>query len=94
VVLLVGWESLPPVEPDGQNWPLPFAARILDVSERRLRQEVKDRGIEPSGVLKMDDFRRSGRHPRAYPASELITIAESFSAPKADPGGQEISRNT
>jgi len=93
VVLLVGWESLPPVEPDGQNWPLPFAAKILDVSERRLRQEVKDRGIEPSGVLRMDDFRRSGRHPRAYPASQLITIAESFQKPQPGPGEQEISRN-
>lgn len=82
----MGWDSLPLIEPDGQNWPLPFAARFLDVPERRLRQEVRDRGIEPSGVLKMDDFRRSGRHPRAYPAAELINIAESFrtSPPELD----------
>jgi len=93
VVLLVGWESLPPVDPDGQNWPLPFAAKILDVSERRLRKEVRDRGVEPSGVLKITDFRRSGRHPRAYPAAELIIIAESFQRPPLNPGEQEISRN-
>lgn len=74
----MSWESLPLIEPDGQNWPLPFAARFLEVPESRLRQEVRDRGIEPAGVLKMDDFRRSGRHPRAYPAAELITIAEDL----------------
>jgi len=89
----MGWESLPPVESDGQHWPLPFAAKILDISERRLRQEVRERGIEPSGVLKMADFRRSGRNPKAYPAAELITIAESFQRAQPVPGEQEISRN-
>ncbi len=73
-----GWESLPFVPCDGQNWPLSFAAEFLDIPERDLRKQVRDRGIEPTGVIRMAGFRRSGRQPMAYPAAELITIAEDL----------------
>lgn len=76
--------ALPMIEPDGSAWPIPFAARILEVSESRLRREVKNRGIQPSGELRMADFRRSGRNPRAYPATELITIAEEIRPSQAN----------
>lgn len=81
-----GWESLPFVPCDGRNWPLAFAAEFLDIPEKDLRKQIRDRGIEPAGVIRMAGFRRSGRQPRAYPAAELITIAESFrlSQPELD----------
>lgn len=73
-----GWESLPFVPCDGQNWPLAFAAEFLDIPEKDLRKQIRDRGIEPAGVIRMAGFRRSGRQPRAYPAAELINIAETM----------------
>lgn len=76
-----GWEGLPLVACDGQNWPVAFAARFLDIPEKDLRKQIASRGIEPAGVIRMADFRRSGRNPRAYPAAELINIAESFRTP-------------
>ena len=79
-----GWQGLPFVPCDGQNWPLAFAARFLDIPERSLREQVRKRGVEPAGVIQMADFRRSGRQPMAYPAAELITIAESFRLPQPE----------
>jgi hypothetical protein len=69
---------------DGRNWPLPFAAELLGVSEQALRKKVAAEGIEPAGVIRMSGFRRSGRQPRAYPASELIRIAETITSAQAD----------
>lgn len=79
-----GWQGLPFVPCDGQNWPIPFAAELLDVPERELRKRIADEGIEPAGVIRMASFRRSGRQPRAYPAVELIRIAEAISSCQAD----------
>jgi|SRR5712664_2687123 len=89
---LPGWGSLPFVPLDGQNWPVSFAAKLLDIPERELSRRIKNEGIEPAGVIRMSGFRRSGRQPRAYPAAELIRIAETIVAPqvvgeeKKDPG--------
>lgn len=79
-----GWQGLPFVPCDGQNWPLAFAAEFLDIPERDLRKQIASRGVEPAGVIRMAGFRRSGRQPRAYPAAELITIAEVLRTSQAD----------
>lgn len=72
------WHSLPFVPLDGANWPVSVAAKILDVSEKDLRKGLKEQGVAPAGVIRMAGFRRSGRHPMAYPAANLINIAETY----------------
>lgn len=76
-----GWRSLPFVDLDGTSWPLAFAAGILDVPLPDLRKRVKEEGLEPSGVVRFRDYRSQGRQPRAYPAAELIRIAEAMEFP-------------
>ncbi len=83
---MTGWQSLPFVSPDGQNWPISFAAKLLDVPEPELRRRVKKDGIEPAGVIRMAEFRRQGRQPMAYPAAKLISIAEAIRGMQADWG--------
>ena len=72
------------MDPDGQNWPLSFAAQMLDIPQRKLEKLVRDAEIQPAGVIRMASFRRQGRAPRAYPASELIKISEAYQ-PKRKP---------
>ena len=88
---MTGWQGIPFVEIDGHNWPVSFAAEMLDLPEQDLRDLIRIAGIRPSGVIKMADFRRSGRQPRAYPATALIRVTEvmrslqeEFSAESAD----------
>jgi len=90
---LLGWEGLPFVPHDGNNWPLPFAASLLDIPEKDLRKQVRAEAIEPAGVIRMAGFRRSGRQPRAYPAAELIRIAESIRAGRESGEEEKVSRS-
>ena len=83
---MTGWTSLPFVPHDGQNWPLGFAAKILEIPEHELRKRVKQDNIQPAGIIRMAEFRRSGRHQAAYPASELIRIAEGIRTAQGNPG--------
>ena len=76
-----GWRSLPFVDLDGTSWPLSLAAQLLGVRESDLRKQVKEEGLEPSGVIRMRAYRSQGRQPRAYPARDLIRIAESMEFP-------------
>lgn len=73
----LGWGSEPVVEPDGENWSLEFAAKMLDMPEKDLRDLVRILGLPSAGVIRMAEFRRQGRHPRAYPADKLALIAET-----------------
>lgn len=77
----LGWKGLPFTELDGMSWPLNFAADLLGVSEIDLRKQVKRQGVEPTGVIRMRHYRSQGRQPRAYPAVELIRIAEAMNFP-------------
>jgi len=81
---LPGWEGLPEVPLDGMSWPVPFAAMILDIPESRLRKMIKNAGLQPSGVMNMRPYRSQGRAARAYPAGELIRLAEASFPGKAD----------
>lgn len=69
-----GWGHAPEVPMDGTNWPLPFAAKTLDIPERDLRELIRVVGLEPTGTMKMASYRRSGRNPRVYEASKLIKL--------------------
>jgi hypothetical protein len=69
-----GWKGKMPVALDGNTWPLDFAAKIIGCSEKDLRDLVRMTGLQPAGTLKMADFRRSGRNPRAYDASKLVRM--------------------
>jgi hypothetical protein len=71
-----GWEGLPFVPLDGQNWSLEFAAKILGCSKEFLADRVRHLNIPPAGVIRMSEFSRKGRQPRAYPAVTLIAICE------------------
>lgn len=71
-----GWEGLPFTELDGKDWPVSFAAGILELDEQDLRDLIRIAGLQASGVLRISDFRRSGRQPKAYPATGLIRLAE------------------
>lgn len=73
-----GWQGLPEVSADGQDWPLDFAAKLLGMPERDLRDLVRIMGLPPTGTIKTAQFRRSGRNPRAYDASKLIKISEAM----------------
>ena len=86
-----GWKGLPFTELDGKDWPVSFAAGLLELAEQDLRDLIRISGLQASGVLRMADFRRSGRQPKAYPATGLIRLAEvarslreEFSAEGAD----------
>lgn len=72
-----GWAGMDPVNPDGQNWTLGFASKILEIPERDLRDLVRITDLAPAGVLNMRDYKVQGRTPRAYPARDLITITEA-----------------
>jgi len=71
-----GWESAPPVDLDGKNWTLGFAAKYLDVPEVLLRELIRYTGLSPAGTLNMREFRTQGRTARAYAAGRLIAYAE------------------
>jgi hypothetical protein len=73
-----GWSGIPFVEIDGQSWPLEFASRMLEIPLRDLQDLIRITGLKPSGVIRMAEFRRQGRQPRAYPADKLILLAESI----------------
>jgi hypothetical protein len=75
---LTGWEGLPRVELDGDNWPLDVAATILDMTERDLRDLVRLSGLKPVGTMTMAQFRRSGRTPRVYDGSRLALLCDEM----------------
>lgn len=80
-----GWKGAELVENDGENWPLDFAAKLLQMPEKDLRDLIRivnnlhPGTLEPAGTIKMASFRRQGRHPRAYPGSKLVRLVESLS---------------
>jgi len=82
---VTGWRGAPFVPPDGKHWPLSVAAQVLDLPEDDLRalvriaESVRGESIS-SGVIKMNAFARSGRQPKAYPASTLIALCEGVRA--------------
>lgn len=71
-----GWAGISFVDIDGQNWPLEFASRMLDIPLQDLRDLVRIVHLEPAGVIRVAAYRRQGRQPRAYPAEKLIKITE------------------
>lgn len=73
-----GWEGLPAVAPDGQNWPLDIAASIIGVPEKDLRDLVRILGLPPVGTVRTSSYRRSGRNPRAYSGTKLVKICEAI----------------
>lgn len=77
----LGWKGLPFTDLDGMSWPLNFAADLLGVSELELRKRVKRQDVQPAGVIRMRHYSSQGRQPRAYPAKELIRIAEEINFP-------------
>jgi hypothetical protein len=79
---LPGWGSLPFVDLDGQDWPLEFAARMLDVPLADLRKRVLAAGLQPSGVIRMRPYRSQGWQPRAYHATDLIELYEDKDFPE------------
>jgi hypothetical protein len=72
-----GWAGIECLEPDGANWTLDFAAKMLDTPERDLKDLIRITGLKPSGVLNMRGS-GSGRIPRAYPAEKLIRIIDAI----------------
>lgn len=72
-----GWAGLPFVRLDGENWTVPFAAKMLHLPEADVRDLIRITGLEPSGTMKMASYARQGRQPRAYPAARLIQVAEA-----------------
>jgi hypothetical protein len=83
-----GWGHAPEVPVDGTNWPLPFAAKTLDIPERDLRDLIRVVGLEPAGTMKMASYRRSGRNPRVYEASKLIKLVSGVGSLAVDLGIQ------
>lgn len=81
-----GWPGLPAVPPDGRNWPLDVAAKVLGMPEGDLRALVRILGVAPAGVIRTAPYARQGRHPRAYPAGVLLRIAEVVEGLRADLG--------
>lgn len=73
-----GWSGIGFAELDGQSWTLPFAAKLLDIPERDLRDMVRITELSPCGVLNLRSYRSQGRAPRAYPAQGLIDICEAL----------------
>jgi hypothetical protein len=72
-----GWTGSGFVDLDGVNWPLVFAAQMLDMPEKDLRDLVRITGLEPVGEIRMSTYSRQGRQPRAYRAEDLIRICEA-----------------
>lgn len=81
---LGGWKGAELVDNDGENWPLDFAAKLLQMPEKDLRDLVRivnnlhPGALEPTGTIRMASFRRQGRHPRAYPGSKLVRLVASL----------------
>jgi hypothetical protein len=73
-----GWSGIPFVEIDGQSWPLEFASKMLEIPLKDLQHLVRITGLKPSGVIRMAEFRRQGRQPRAFPADKLILLSEGI----------------
>jgi hypothetical protein len=79
-----GWKGAELVDNDGENWPLDFAAKLLQMPEKDMRDLVRivnnlyPGALEPTGTIKMASFRRQGRHPRAYPGSKLLMLVEGL----------------
>lgn len=84
-----GWGHAPEVPITGENWPLPFAAKTLDISERDLRDLIRVVGLPPVGTMKMASYRRSGRNPRVYEASKLIKLVSGVNRVATDLGIQD-----
>lgn len=86
-----GWRGLPEVPADGTVWPLSVAADVLGMPESDLRDLVRIAGLKPAGTIKMAEFRRSGRHPRAYDAARLVALYDGIRKLAAEldslPGG-------
>lgn len=79
---MIGWKGGPFVELDGTNWSVGFAAGLLDIPEKDLRDLIRITGLQPVGVIRMSGYSRQGRQPRAYPAAKLIAISEAITALK------------
>lgn len=75
-----GWAGIPFVEIDGQNWPLEFAARMLDIPVKDLTDLVRIVKLQPAGTIRIASYKRQGRQPRAYEAARLIRITEAIRA--------------
>jgi hypothetical protein len=73
-----GWAGIPFVEIDGVNWPLDFAAKMLDIPLKDLSDLVRITGLKPAGVIRMAAYRRQGRQPRAFEAARLIHLTEGI----------------
>ena len=73
-----GWSGLPEVPADGQNWPLDFAARLIGIPERDLRDLVRIAGLAPAGTMKTAAYARSGRNPRVYDGAKLIRLCRAI----------------
>ncbi len=73
-----GWKREREVPIDGANWPLGFAAKQLDLSERDLRDLIRIVGLKPTGTMKMATYSRSGRNPRVYDAGQLVRLNEAI----------------
>jgi hypothetical protein len=71
-----GWKGLPFVALDGHNWSLEFAAKMLGCTKEFLADRVRHLDVPPAGVIRMSEFSRKGRQPRAYSALTLIRICE------------------
>ena len=77
-----GWSAAPFVELNGEYWTEEFAAKHLGVSEELFRLLLRELEVTPAGVMRMSEFRRQGRQPRAYDAKKLIMISEDLIALK------------
>jgi hypothetical protein len=73
-----GWSGIPFVDVDGQNWPLEFAAKVLEIPLKDLTDLVRIVSLQPAGVIRMASYRRQGRQPRAFEASKLIHLTEGI----------------
>ena len=89
-----GWAGLPFAELDGKSWPVSFAAGLLEMPEQDLRDLIRIAGLQPSGVLRMADFRRSGRQPKAYPAAGLIRLGEVARSLRGEFSGEPADNRT
>ncbi len=75
-----GWEGLPELPLDGQNWPLDFAAETLGIPLNHLRILVQVFDIQPAGTAKLASFSRQGRQKRVYSAQRLIELYDDIHA--------------
>lgn len=75
-----GWRSLPEQKLDGNHWTVPVASQVLGIPLDDLKALIRIAGVQPSGTAKMAAYRRSGRQPRVYLATDLITLSEALVA--------------